>query len=141
MKPDDLLTYMEVAEVFAKKSKARRLKVGAVAVRDTRILAEGYNGTLPGQDNDCEIEVDGILITKPGVIHGEQNVITKLAKFGTASHGASMFCTHACCTHCASLMISAGFKEFYFRHEYKDNSGLDLLSDNNVRVMQLPKIG
>ena len=144
MKASEIETYMEVAEAFAKRSHSRRLKVGAVAVRDTRILAEGYNGTLQGTDNNCENVVGyddklnkEILVTKPEVIHAEENIIIKLAKFGTASMGASMVCTHACCLPCAVLLIGCGFKEFIYKEDYRDMDGINLLLKNNIKVIKI----
>ena len=115
--------FMDTAARFADLSSARRLKVGAVVVKDNRIISIGYNGMPSGWTNECEelvyrIAEEPILKTKDEVIHAEANAITKLARDGDSGLGASLFCTHAPCIHCAKIIYGAGVKKVYYRHSY-----------------------
>lgn len=74
------LVYLKMAREWSYLSKARRKKVGCLIVKDGHIISDGYNGTPPGYNNNCEYETETGLITKPEVLHAETNAITKLAK-------------------------------------------------------------
>ena len=132
--------FMSVAEETAKLSYAKRLKVGAVIVKDKNIISFGYNGTPAGMSNDCEDQIydeDGLhttLITKPEVIHAEANAICKLARQGNSGQNAIMFLTHAPCIECSKLIIQSGIKTVYWRTPYRDNSGLDLLHKAGLTI-------
>lgn len=128
MKEKFVLAYMDVAERFAELSTARRLKVGAIAVKDDRIISIGYNGMPSGWDNNCEVETTySGLKTKDEVLHAESNVIAKLAKSSESADGATLFVTHSPCMHCAKQIYQAGFTEVYYKNEYRDTAGLDFL--------------
>ena len=126
--------YMEMAKVAAKQSYAKRLQVGAIAVKDHRILSVGYNGTFPGADNNCENLIDGKLVTKKEVIHAEMNLIYKLARDGESGADADLFITHAPCFECAKAILSVGFKKVWFRNVYKSDEGVQLLKANGIDV-------
>ena len=137
--------FMDTAERFAQLSSAVRLKVGAVVVKDNRIISIGYNGMPSGWTNECEEEIGHILDdsgnivetrtkTKDEVIHAEANAIIKLARDGESGNGASLFCTHAPCIHCAKLIHGAGIKTVYYRESYRDTLGLDFLEHCNIEV-------
>ena len=125
-------------------SSAVRLQVGAVVVKDNRIISIGYNGMPAGWTNVCEevvtptlpyLQGDGpTLKTKDEVIHAEANAIIKLARDGESGNGASLFCTHAPCIHCAKLIHGAGIKTVYYRESYRDTLGLDFLNKCNIEV-------
>lgn len=134
MKEKHKLMYMEMAKVAAKQSYAKRLQVGAIAVKDHRILSVGYNGTFPGADNNCENLIDGKLVTKKEVIHAEMNLIYKLARDGESGADADLFITHAPCFECAKAILSVGFKKVWFRNEYKSDEGVQLLKANGIDV-------
>ena len=123
--------FMDTAERFAQLSSAKRLQVGAVVVKDNRIVSIGYNGTPAGWTNECENE-DGK--TKDEVIHAEANAVSKLARDGESGSGADLFCTHAPCIHCAKLIYGAGIKKVYYRDTYRDTFGLDFLEKCNIEV-------
>ena len=123
--------FMDTAERFAQLSSAKRLQVGAVVVKDNRIISIGYNGTPAGWTNACEDD-DGK--TKDEVIHAEANAILKLARDGESGNGSSLFCTHAPCIHCAKLIHGAGIEQVYFRHDYRDESGIEFLENCKIRV-------
>ena len=131
--------FMDTAERFAQLSSAVRLQVGAVVVKENRIISIGYNGTPAGWDNLCEDIVqlsDDTLVTKtkPEVIHAEANAISKLARDGEAGSGASMFCTHAPCVDCAKLIYGAGINNVYYRQSYRNDDGIDFLQKCQINV-------
>ena len=143
MKQKWIDAYMDTAERFAQLSSAVRLKVGAVVVKDHRIISIGYNGMPSGWNNDCEevleVHEDGGVITKTKdeVIHAEANAILKLAKSGDGGDGASLFCTHAPCIQCAKLIYGAGIKTMYYRDTYRDDKGLEFLTKSGVEVVKV----
>lgn len=131
--------FMIVAEETAKLSHAVRLQVGAVIVRDDRIISIGYNGMPAGWDNVCEDPIHDnyggtALITKPEVLHAESNAIAKLARSTQSGDGATMFCTHAPCMQCAKLIYQSGIRELYFKTHYRDVDGLNFLKNSGVLV-------
>ena len=120
-------TYMRMAVELSKLSTAKRSRVGALIVRDTHILSEGYNGTPGGFNNDCEYyDHEDQFRTKRVVIHAESNAITKLAKSTSSSDGATLYVTLAPCFDCAKLIIQAGIKRVVYEKKYNED-GLDLL--------------
>ena len=150
MKQKWLDAFMDTAERFAQLSSSRRLKVGAVVVKDNRITSIGYNGTPAGWDNNCEDEIGHVLDdsgniietrlkTKDEVIHAEANAIAKLARDGESGSGSAMFCTHAPCVQCAKLIYSAGISKLFYRDAYRDNNGLDFLAATGVEVIPYRK--
>ncbi len=130
--------YIEIAEVVAKTSTATRLKVGAVAVKDHRILSVGYNGTPPGFDNVCETQnEDGSTVTRPEVIHAEQNAIYKMARDGQSALGADLFVTHAPCVECAKAIKTSGFRKVWYRNQYRSDDGIKFLQQLGVEVEKI----
>ena len=136
MKRKFISFYFDIAERTAKLSHAIRLQVGAVIVKDDRILSYGYNGMPAGLPNTCEEDVGGVLITKPEVIHAEMNAIMKLARNGDSCRNSVMFITHAPCVECAKLILQSGIDRVYYMHDYRSKSGIDLLSIGGVEVMK-----
>lgn len=142
MKKKWIDAFMDTAERFAQLSSAVRLKVGAVVVKDNRIISIGYNGMPAGWTNECEevvyrIAEEPTTRTKDEVIHAEANAIAKLARDGESGLGADVFCTHAPCIQCAKIMYGAGIKKVYYRHSYRDDKGLDFLTKCNVEVKKV----
>ena len=144
--------FMDTAERFAQLSSAKRLQVGAVVVKDNRIISIGYNGTPAGWSNDCEemfITQDEIspnvfslekrieYRTKDEVIHAEANAISKLARSNDSGLGSDMFISHAPCVHCAKLIYGAGISKVYYRQSYRDTDGIDFLTKCNIEVEQV----
>ena len=134
MKHKHKLMFLDMAEIAAKTSTAKRLKVGAVLVKDSRILSIGINGTVPGADNNCEDLVDGKLVTKNTVSHAEMQSIYKAARDGQALNGASLFCNYAPCLACAIALVNTGISNVYYRHSYRSTDGIEFLVSNNVSV-------
>ena len=126
--------HLDAAKAYSKLSKAERLKVGAVLVKDDRVISVGYNGCPSGGSNICEDVIDGELVTKPEVLHAEENCIAFAAKNGIATEGCSMITTHSPCFACSRLLIQAGVKNVWYETKYRDISGLDLLKNHNVEV-------
>lgn len=125
--------FIDVALRTAQLSSAIRLKVGAVAVRDRRIIACGYNGTGPGEDNCCEdILENGTLVTKPNVVHAEVNLI-KFSKLHNIDLSAcTLYITHSPCIPCAKEIEKAGIISIMYLQEYRDRSGIQYLIDTNI---------
>jgi dCMP deaminase len=138
MKPKYQTAHMRAAHLYAELSTARRLKVGALIVKDDRIISIGYNGTPSGWDNNCEYEQeDGSLKTKPEVLHAERNALDKLARRGgLGGDGAEMFVTHAPCLECAKSIYGAGIKRLYYREQYRSADGIEFLKKCGVAVLQ-----
>lgn len=148
MKQKWIDAFMDTAERFAELSSAIRLKVGAVVVKDNRIISIGYNGMPSGWDNTCEHVVDvektdsrydynhftKELKTKDEVIHAEANAVAKLARDGESGKDSAMFCTHAPCIQCAKIIYGAGISSLYYRNSYRDESGIDFLNKCKIEV-------
>jgi dCMP deaminase len=160
MKDKFIQAYMDVAERFAKLSSAKRLQVGAIVVKDDRIISIGYNGMPAGWTNECEekeyfvgnipekystdpwIFKDedggvGRIKTKSEVIHAEANAIAKLAKGNDSGDGSMMFLTHAPCIDCAKQMYAMGVKSVYYRDSYKNNDGLTFLEKCDIMISKV----
>ena len=123
---------MDVAARFAQLSSAKRLQVGAIVVKDDRIISIGYNGMPSGWDNCCEEDNK----TKPEVIHAESNAISKLARGNESGEGATMFVTHQPCIDCAKLIYQSGIATVYYKNEYRSTQGLDFLNKSDVQVVK-----
>lgn len=135
---------MDVAERFAELSSAVRLKVGAVVVKDNRIISIGYNGMPSGWDNVCEelvhrIAQEPILKTKDEVIHAEANAIAKLASSNDSGKDSEMFITHAPCIHCAKMIYGAGISKVYYRDTYRSEDGINFLTKSGISVEKVTK--
>ena len=135
--------YLRMAREIAECSYAERLKVGAIIVRDGRIIATGYNGMPAGMENTCEIRIDEDrlgkyhLKTRPEVVHAELNAILFAARNGVSTEGAALYITIAPCVPCAVAIMQAGIKEIYYCDVYDAACGNEtdkLFTDNNIPV-------
>ena len=122
--------YLEMAEIWAKNSYCKRRQVGALLVKNNMIISDGYNGTPSGFENVCE--ENGV--TKPYVLHAEANAISKVAKSGNSSEGATLYVTASPCIECAKLIIQSGIKRVVYKDEYRLTDGIDLLARAGVEV-------
>lgn len=156
--------FMKTAETFANLSSATRAKVGAIIVKDNRIISIGYNGMPSGWDNTCEIEESwhdvphmrnkyeemgatynpstnrwSILKSRPEVLHAETNAIAKVAQSSESCKDAIMFCTHLPCIQCAKLIHQSGIKTVYFKTDYKAaiGSGRDFLESSGIEIIKV----
>ncbi len=98
------------------------------------IISDGFNGTPSGFENKCEDETN---TTKPYVLHAEANAITKVAKSGNSSDGATLYITTAPCIECAKLIIQAGIVRVVYAEEYRMSEGVELLKQANIEVVNL----
>ena len=126
--------YLEMAAVWARNSYCKRRQVGALIVKDRMIISDGYNGTPSGFENVCEDE-NGV--TKPYVLHAEANAITKVAKSGNSSEGATLYVTASPCVECAKLIIQAGIRRVVYKDSYRLNDGIELLQRAGIEVEQV----
>lgn len=134
MKLKHKLAYMKCAEAFAECSNATRLKVGTVIVKDNRIISCGYNAQPEHITDPCELS-DGT--TDPRVRHSEKNALMGLIRSNQSAVGAELFCTHSCCKFCAIDIVDSGITKVYYRHQYRDDSGLEYLVKSGVVVEKI----
>lgn len=127
--------FMGVAELYAQRSSCLRANVGAVAVRDGRIVATGYVGAPAGMphcfDVGCEIGSDGGCTRS---VHAEANMIAWAARTGTALEGTTLWCTHLPCPTCAKLIGNAGIAAVIWKYAYRSTAGHALLNQMGVDV-------
>lgn len=147
--------YIKVAQICSENSKANKLKVGAIIVKDQQIISDGFNGTPSRFDNQCEDVkhkdlnrcslcsqehcegCDNIeFVTRPEVMHAESNAITKCAKYGKATLGSTIYITHTPCIECAKLIIQAGIKRVVYKNFYKSLAGVEILRKSGIIVEQ-----
>ncbi len=126
--------YMRMACIWAENSYCKRRQVGVLIVKDKMIISDGYNGTPSGFENVCE---DDDNVTKPYVLHAEANAITKIARSGNSSEGATMYVTASPCIECAKLIIQSGIRRVVYAEKYRLEDGLNLLKRANVEVVFL----
>lgn len=162
MKPKIIKAHMEVAGTYARLSTARRLQVGALIVKEDRIISIGYNGMPSGWDNNCEDIVfiteakakdhDSMIaegytfgvdkdtagwaktVTKPEVLHAEANAIAKVARSPESAENAVLFVTHAPCIECAKLIYQSGIKQVFYRDNYRSEAGIAFLKQAGVTI-------
>ena len=127
--------YLRMALIWAENSYCARRQVGALIVKDKMIISDGFNGTPSGFENICEDE-DGNTI--PYVLHAEAKAITKIARSGNNSDGATLYVTDEPCIECSKLIIQAGIRRVVYAREYRLHEGLALLKRANVEVVHLP---
>ena len=128
------LRYLRMARIWAENSYCKRRQVGAIVVKDQRIISDGYNGTPSGFENIGE---DDTNTTKPYVLHAEANAITKLARSSNNSDGATLYVTASPCIECAKLIIQAGIKRVVYGEKYRLEDGINLLKRANINVIYL----
>ena len=134
--------FLDIARLVSERSTCLRRKVGAVLVRDKRILSTGYNGAARGLAHCDEV---GCLREKRGIppaerieicrgIHAEQNALVQAAAFGINVSGATLYCTHEPCITCAKMLMNAGTAEFVVGEPYPDELARQLLSEAGIKV-------
>lgn len=137
--------FMDITRMVAERSTCTRRKVGAIAVKNKRILATGYNGA-PRNMKDC-LEV-GCLRAKLGIpsgqrhelcrgLHAEQNVIIQAAVHGVSLEGAAIYCTHQPCLICTKMIINCGMVAVYYAGEYPDPMSQEMFAEAGVELIHL----
>lgn len=126
--------YLRMARIWAENSYCKRRQVGAIVVKDRRIISDGYNGTPSGFENVCEDE-NGL--TKTYVLHAEANAITKLARSSNNSDGSTLYVTSSPCIECAKLIIQSGIRRVVYDEQYRLDDGLRLLRRAGIEVEQI----
>ena len=137
--------HMQTANVYAKLSPAKRLKVGCILVKENRIVSIGYNGTPSGWSNECEYPskrgaLTGNVIelkTKPEVLHAETNAIAKVARSTESAEGTTLYTTHAPCLDCSKLIYQSGISAVYYEKEYRTEEGIKLLKKSGIPVFKM----
>ena len=124
--------YLRMARIWSENSYCTRRKVGALIVKDKMIISDGYNGTPSGFENVCELE-DGT--TKGYVLHAEANAITKIAKSGNNSDGATLYVTTSPCLECAKLIIQSGIKRVVYCEMYRIDDGIRFLNRAGIECV------
>ena len=126
--------YLKMAAEWAKLSHCRRKQVGALIVKNGMIIADGYNGTPAGFPNSCEDESGDTLWY---VLHAEANAITKVARSNNSATDATLYITLSPCKECSKLILQAGIRRVVYQIAYKDCSGMDILEQAGVQVVQI----
>jgi dCMP deaminase len=140
---------MDIAALVARRSTCLRRQVGAVAVKDKRVLATGYNGAPSGIPHCLEV---GCLREQEGIpsgerhelcrgIHAEQNVIIQAAYHGVSIQGATLYCTNQPCAICSKMLINAGIREIFYREGYADTLSEGFLQAAKIPLVQLAGTG
>jgi dCMP deaminase len=131
--------FMMQAAMLASRSTCTRLHVGAVVVKDGRIIASGYNGSVEGTAHCTDVGdliVDGHCIR---AVHAEQNALLQLAKMGIAAEGAEIYVTDFPCVHCTKFLLQSGIKKInYIRNYNNDEFAMSLIRDKGIALQQVP---
>lgn len=130
--------FMAQAQVVALRSTCTRLNVGAVIIKENRIIASGYNGSVSDGahciDEGCYM-IDGHCVR---TVHAEANAILQCAKFGVATNGTTLYVTHFPCLQCCKQIIQAGIKQIVFEHDYRNHElAVQLFEEANVQLRQV----
>lgn len=137
--------FMSIAFLVSERSTCLRRRVGAVAVKDKRILATGYNGVPTAIEHCSKV---GCIREKMGIpsgqrheicrgLHAEQNIIIQAATYGVDISGADIFCTNYPCVQCAKMLINCKIKRIYYAQAYPDELAMEMLKEAGLAIMQL----
>ena len=141
--------FMDIASLVAQRSTCLRRKVGAVAVKDKRMLATGYNGAPSGVPHCAET---GCLRQKLNIpsgqrqeicraVHAEQNVIVQAARHGVSLEGATLYCTHLPCITCSKMLANVGIARIVVAESYPDKFTVDMIQDSGMKLIYLKEDG
>ena len=140
--------FMDIVELIKTRSTCIRRQVGALIVKDKRILSTGYNGAPAGCRHCSDIGCLRADLNIPSgqrhelcrAIHAEQNAIVQAAYAGTSVKGGTLYVTHQPCVLCAKIVINSGIKKIVFKGDYPDELGMELLKEAGIRVVKLETI-
>ena len=110
--------FKEIVSVTAKRSCCERLQVGCIIVKDNRIIAQGYNGFLPGFPHESILRDNH----EQATVHAEQNAITDCAKRGVSCDGGTAYITHFPCINCMKILCASGIRNIYYIHDYNNDN-------------------
>lgn len=131
--------FIAQAAILSTRSTCTRLHVGAIIVRDHRIIASGYNGSVSGTPHCTEVGdlmVDGHCIR---AVHAEQNALMQAAKMGITIDGSEVYVTDVPCVQCTKLLLQAGINKIYFMRDYRNNTfAEELLAQKGIELKQVP---
>lgn len=129
--------YLKMAEHWGQLSHCKRKQVGALIVKDSMIISDGYNGTPTGFENNCENDDEKTLWY---VLHAEANAIMKVAKSTNNSNGATLYITLSPCRECSKLILQSGIRRVVYMKAYKDDLGLQFLEKAGVDIHHIPTL-
>lgn len=137
--------FMDIAALVSKRSTCRRRGVGAVLVRDRRILSTGYNGAPSGMRHCLDIGCLREQLNIPSGerhelcrgLHAEQNAIIQAAFHGVSVNGSTLYCTNHPCVICSKMIINAGIVHVIVREHYRDDLAEEMLREATIMVSQL----
>jgi len=133
--------FMSIAFEVAKRSTCPRLQVGAILVRDRRILTTGYNGAPAGTKHCTEVGCKMVGEHCIRTVHAEQNAIIQAALHGISTEGSAMYSTHEPCQLCCKIAINAGVKRIVYGKDYPDEFARQLLAEAGVALVKFEKKG
>jgi len=136
--------FMEMAQLVSSRSTCLRRKVGAVIVKEKRVLSTGYNGSPKGTKHCEELGCIRVKLNVPSGtrhelcrgVHAEQNAVTQAAYFGVSVDGATIYTTTYPCSMCAKILINAGIKEIIYSEGYADDLSKDLLEEAGIEIRE-----
>lgn len=137
--------FLEIIELIKKRSTCIRRQVGAIIVKDKRILATGYNGAPTGCRHCLDIGCLRDELNIPSgerhelcrAVHAEQNAIAQAAQHGTSVAGATLYVTHQPCSMCAKMIINAGIIRIIYNGDYPDGLSLELLDEAGIELIKI----
>lgn len=138
--------FIEIAQLVAKRSTCLRRQIGAVIVKDRRILTTGYNGAPSGLAHCLEL---GCLRDQLGVpsgtrqevcraLHSEMNAVIQAALYGVSTRGGTLYCTRQPCSVCARMVINAGIVRIVYMGGYPDDLATSLLEEAKIELVRIP---
>lgn len=139
--------FLEMAQLVARRSTCLRRNVGAILVKDKRILATGYNGAPRGLRHCLDIGCIRQKLNIPSgqrqelcrALHGEQNALIQASLYGISVEGSTLYATNQPCVICAKMLINAGIKEIVIAEGYPDKMAMDLLKEAKVKVRKIKR--
>jgi dCMP deaminase len=144
-RPSFIRYFMDITELVAKRSTCLRRSVGAVLVKDKRLLSTGYNGAPSGIRHCAETGCLREQLSVPSGerhelcrgIHAEQNAIIQAAYYGVSIKDSTLFCTHLPCSICTKMLINSGIKTIYYASGYADSLAMEMTKEAGIEVIKV----
>ncbi len=148
-RPSFIRYFMDITELVAKRSTCLRRSVGAVLVKDKRLLSTGYNGAPSGIRHCAETGCLREQLNVPSGerhelcrgIHAEQNAIIQAAYYGVSIKDSTLFCTHLPCSICTKMLINSGITTIYHASGYTDPLAMDMMKEAGLEVYRVDTLG